>query len=161
MCGFLICRKTWMPLLKIELRGQTIVFPIYPKQLGLANSEIGKHDEIYLWPNFHFNLLSHVRVIALFQRFIFAIFNVIFFKKLDQLEPNLVWMQVSCIVVMWGFFNMTAVTKNRTKGSVRSFSHTCTSPKLLCLATLSVTKMILIIRPRKSSRDQSCQTTHW
>ena len=38
-----------------------------------------QHDEIYLWSNFHFNLFSHVGVIALFD--IFLIFLMLFFQK--------------------------------------------------------------------------------
>ena len=36
MWGFLIHRKTWPPLLKIEHMGQTVGFCIYPKLLVLA-----------------------------------------------------------------------------------------------------------------------------
>ena len=82
---FFICRKAWPLLLKIEHRGSENSFlHISSKQIVLAYSTRSKsvhHDEIYLRLNFHFNLLSHVGVIASFQSF-FAIFNVISFKNL-------------------------------------------------------------------------------
>ena len=123
MWGFLIRLKTWPPLLKIEHRGQTVVFHIYLQ----LNSDIGKsvqHDEIYLCSNFGFKLFSHVGDIALFQ--LFLLFLMLFLSKI--FSPDIIWsigtqlgMNVSCFILHRndvGIFylskNLAAITKNRT-----------------------------------------------
>ena len=78
--------KNMAAVTKNRTSGQTVVFRIYlQNRLVQPDSDMGgksvQHDEIYLWSNFHVNMLSHVGVIALFQLF-FAILNVISFKNL-------------------------------------------------------------------------------
>ena len=145
ICGFFICGKSWPVLLKTERSGQTVVFCIYLKNHKMQpNSDMDKcvkHDEIYRWLNFRFNLISHVGIIACF-RHIFVMCNVISFKNLHRhywANWNHIWYECSLgnfhrtdVGMLDPWKNMAAFNKNRTKGSVRNFSHI--SPKLIGLA---------------------------
>ena len=83
-----ICQKALPSLLKIEHSGQTVVFPMYlQNRLVLPNSDVCvQHDDIYLWSNFHFVQFSHVRVIALFRRFL--LFLMLFLSKIFSSETT-------------------------------------------------------------------------
>ena len=94
-----------------------------------------------MWLSFGENLWTHVEVIALFGRFL-LFFYVITFKNLLLRnyfrEFNESWfdcfLRVSCTKWLFGFFDplkkMAIITKNRSCGSVSSFSHISPNSKI-------------------------------
>ena len=62
-----------------------------------------QHEEIYLPSNFHFNLFSHVGVIALIQRFL--LFLMLFLSKIFSSETILSIEAKLSMSVPWGILH--------------------------------------------------------